>query len=96
MTIALTPEIESVLTTYSQQRGMTPDELAQQLLLDKLQELEDGQEAVQFEAVGTGETLADRFAGRLGVVSSKNIVSARETGKQFAEILLEKRSLGKI
>ncbi len=99
MTIALTPEIESALAAQSQRPGLTSDELAQQLLLDKLQELEVEQAPTELEEQAPTkphETLADRFAGRLGVVSGKGIVSARNTGKQFTEILLEKRRQGKI
>jgi hypothetical protein len=99
MTIALTPELEAALAHYSQQRGLTPDELAQQLLRDKLNELEQAASpAVTASDVfpESEGTLADLFAGRIGVVSGKGIVSARNTGQQFTEILLQKRREGKL
>ena len=99
MTMELTPEIERALAVQSQRRGLTSDGFAQQLLLDKLRELEVEQSATDLEEQAPTkphETLADRFAGRLGVVSGKGIVSARNTGKQFTEILLEKRRQGKL
>ena len=97
MIIALTPEIESALAAQSQRRGLTSDEFAQQLLLDKLRELEaetsgttNGQEVPEEPEEPEG-TLADMLAGYVGVVEGKGIVSARNTGKQFTEILLQKR-----
>lgn len=97
MTIALTPEIETALAQQSQRRGLTLDELAQQLLRDGLQELEENDAATTEETpVEQSGTLADRFAGRLGVISGKGLTSARDTGKQFTEILLQKRQAGKL
>lgn len=92
MTIALTPELEAALAQHSHRRGLTPDELAQQLLRDKLHELE---QKTALEASSTSEgTLADLFAGRIGLISGSGMISARDTGKQFTEILLQKRREG--
>lgn len=98
MTIALTPELEAALAHHSQRRGLTSDELAQQLLRDKLSELEQESTAgstTTSEPEQASGTLADRFAGRLGVVEGAS-TSARDAGKRFTEILLQKRREGKI
>ena len=99
MTIALTPELAAALAQHSQQRGLTPDELAQQLLRDKLRELEQNAMVdpnTENGLVETTGTLADLFAGRIGVISGNSTVSARNTGQQFTEILLQKRRKGRL
>ncbi|MCI0525434.1 MAG: hypothetical protein L0Y75_09250 [Acidobacteria bacterium] len=87
MAVLLTPEIENALASQAQRQGMAPDQLAQQILPDKLREMEreetGGLEAALGEAEGT---LADLFAGRTGVISGSEM-SARNTGKRFTEIL---------
>ncbi|MBO0719260.1 MAG: hypothetical protein J2P41_00435 [Blastocatellia bacterium] len=65
MTISITPEIESALAIQAQRRGLTADELAQQILLDKLRELENGERPTRLERNEKDLEIINRNADRL-------------------------------
>lgn len=103
MTIACTAEIEAALAKQSQQRGLTPDELAQQILRDGLGLNARTDLAVNGAAEVEEEegTLADMLAGYIGVIDSRDYVPggarlSEDTGRKFAAGMLEKKRLGKL
>lgn len=109
MTIELTPEIVAPLAIRAQQRGLTPEETAREILRAELGAVngagsvtngaEIGAEEPELEAVP--RTLADLFAGRIGVVDSGLLVPgganmSQDPGRKFAAGMLEKRRLNKL
>jgi phage gp46-like protein len=65
MTISLTPEIENALALQAQRRGLTADQLAQQILLDKLREMENGARLTKLERDEKDLEIINRNADRL-------------------------------
>jgi hypothetical protein len=65
MTISLTPEIENALALQAQRRGLTADELAQQILLGKLREMENGERLTKLERDEKDLEIINRNADRL-------------------------------
>jgi len=94
MQITLTPEIETVLTQQALKAGKTPEQLALDLLDQRLTELQTSQPEGQ-------ATLLDFLAGHIGVVdSSEHILGgaqiSEDTGKRFAALMVKKRQEGRL
>ena len=107
MTIALTPEIESALAAQSQRRGLTSDELAQQLLRDGLQQLQSNgmngshvEQAVLPAAAANGdesqESLIDWLGDYVGVVEGTGEAHSRHTGQRFTQYVMQKKQEGRL
>ncbi|MGH9854896.1 MAG: hypothetical protein ACREBD_34125 [Blastocatellia bacterium] len=105
MTIELLPEIEIALATQANQCGLTPEQLANELLLDKLREMNgDGQAPVN--GVDSGDdgpkdelaegTLADLLAGRIGTVNGSDEALSLNCGERFADYVVQKHREGKL
>lgn len=91
-TITLPPELETAVAERAKRSGTTPELLA----LDSLRR--EFLPPVPPESEGT---MADFFAGYIGVIDSGEIVPgganmSEDTGRKFKEILLEKHRLGKL
>jgi hypothetical protein len=102
MTISLTPEIEDALEAQARQRGTTPERLAQEILAAGLREMaaHDHEEPAPETGLEEG-SLADLFAGRIGVIRSSEYVPggarlSQDSGRKFAAGLVEKRRRGKL
>lgn len=89
MELTLTPEIESAIKKQASQAGTTPEKIA----LDGLRMLfVSGVEA----ADESPTTLADFLDGFIGVIRSSEFVAggaqmSEKSGKQFAELMMQKR-----
>lgn len=110
MSIELRPETEVALAAYATRRGLTPDEIADEILRDRLHELNNSNQAAIEDTNGNdlqsaGEfaegTLYDALKDYIGVVDSNEFVPggaqmSQDCGRKFTEILLEKKRRGKI
>ncbi|HSU14811.1 hypothetical protein [Longimicrobium sp.] len=97
MSIHLSPNTESLLADAAQARGTTPDLLAEELLLERLQPEPDAPSTNGAADTDSPETLADQLADFIGVLHSSEHVpgGARmsvRTGEQFAAGMLEKQA----
>jgi hypothetical protein len=93
MTITLPPELERVLEQRAQQQGTTPEMLA----IDSLAKLYMPPAVLPAEE---GETLADYWADYIGTIDSSEVVPgganlSENTGRRFAELMVEKYRNGK-
>lgn len=89
MQLTLTPDIENALKEQAEKAGITP----QQLALESLRRL--------FVSVNTdteekSPTLADFLDGYIGVLHSSEFIEggaqlSEDTGKKFAELMMQKR-----
>jgi hypothetical protein len=95
MTITLTPEIEQALAAQARQRGLTPDQLAQELLADRLRELSNEQTATEPSQAEEG-TLADLLAGQIGIISGSSEPLSHDTGQRFSDYVTRKRQEGRL
>lgn len=105
MIIELRPETEMALTAYATRRGLTPDEIADEILRDRLHELNETNNAVAQDANKlvqapdneepedefAGGTLADLFTGRIGVVDSGQFIPG---GAQMSQVYKRKFAEG--
>jgi hypothetical protein len=102
MTVSLTPEIAEALEAQARQRGTTPERLAQEILAEGLREMAaSDRELSEPETKAKARSLADLFAGRIGVIRSSEYVPggahlSQDSGRKFAAGLLEKRRRGKL
>lgn len=108
MTIVLSPEVEAALAAQAERRGLTPDQLANEILKDNLRGANGaGQIAVNGSDVEEPEdelaegALYDLFAERIGVINSSEYVPgganmSQDCGRKFAEGMLEKKRQGKL
>ncbi len=89
MTINLPPEIEGPLSEEARRRGTTPELLAVDSLRERFvpptSPLPNG-----------GETLYDFLKDHIGTISGTTERLSENTGKRFAEILVEKRKQGNL
>ncbi len=108
MTIALKPEIEAALAAQANLRGMTPDQLANEILNDNLQAANgteqvavNGSEIEESEDDLTEGTMYDLLKPFVGIIDSSEFVPgganmSQDCGRKFAEGMLEKKRQGKI
>jgi hypothetical protein len=96
MNITLTPEIERALVEEARRLGTTPESLAIESLRERF--------VAPHSAKSTempGETLADRLGDLIGILDSSEHIPggarmSEDTGRQFAEILLDRRRQGRL
>nr|VFK63720.1 MAG: hypothetical protein BECKTC1821F_GA0114240_11042 [Candidatus Kentron sp. TC] len=98
MLITLTPEIEQALNEYAEKQGTTIESLALGAIREKFP---CHQWIRQESRKPKVETLADRLAPYIGVISSSEVVPGGanlsvDGGKKFAQGLLEKRERGRL
>jgi hypothetical protein len=96
MNITLTPEIERALVEEAHRLGTTPESLAIESLRDRFLAPHPAEPAET-----PGETLADFLAGHIGVLDSSEHFPggarmSEDTGRQFTDILLERRKQGRL
>jgi hypothetical protein len=101
MTIELLPEIEIALATQANQCGLTPEQLANELLLDKLREVNgDGRAPTNGDDGGNEElaeeTLADFLEGYIGIVDGSSEPLSQNCGERFTEYVVQKHREGKL
>lgn len=105
MTIVLSPEIEAALAAQAERRGLTPDQLANEILKDNLRDANGaGQIAVNGSSIEAEEpeeelaegTLADLLAGRIGVVKGSGEAFSQNCGERFTEYVVKKHREGKL
>ncbi len=89
MELILTPEIERAIKKQASQKGTTPEKIA----LDGLRMLFVSRVEVADESP---VSLADFLDGYVGVIRSSEFVAggaqmSEETGKQFAQLMAQKR-----
>lgn len=109
MTIELTPEIVAPLAARAQQRGLTPEELAREILRDELDALKGADsvtngaddDAQEPEDRAAEPTLYELLVEHIGVINSSEYVPggahlSQDCGRKFAEGMLEKRRQGKL
>ncbi len=101
MTIALKPEIEAALAAQANLRGVTPDQLANEILNDGLRELNGaGPERVNGADAGKDESakepLADFLKGYIGVVDGSAEPLSLNCGERFTEYVVRKHREGKL
>src|SRR5437773_1280440 len=95
MTITLTPDVAAALAEQAKHQGTTPEALANEYLRrDVLTS------ASPEKPVSPGETMADFFAGLVGVLHSSEKVPggarmSENIGEKFAEGMVEKRKQGR-
>jgi hypothetical protein len=100
MKITVPPEIERALTVQARKRGTTAelialDSLRKRFVRPRVKRRHDG-------VKGDGrQTLADFLKGYVGVLHSSEHVPggarmSEESGKKFAQALIEKRSRGRL
>ena len=96
MTITLTPDIEHALVDQARKQRTTPEQLALESLRERfVAPVEEG------APTDGAETLADYLADHIGVIHSSEHVPggarmSEDTGKKFAEGMVEKRRRGKL
>ncbi len=96
LTITLPPDIEEVVSEHAEKQGTSPElYLLGELRQRYLPEL-PAQELPQ-----DGETMADFFKGYAGTIRSSEFVPgganlSQDTGKKFAQLMVEKRNKGKL
>jgi hypothetical protein len=93
MVITLTPEIEQTLNELAEKQGTTIELLALSAIREKIARIKNRKRKVK--------TLADRLAPYIGVISSSEFVPGGanmsvDSGKAFAQGLLEKRKQGRL
>lgn len=93
MTITLTPELEQALEQRARQQGTTPEVLA----IDSLTKTYLPRAAFPTEE---GETLANYWADYIGTIDSTEFVPgganlSEDTGRKFAELMVEKYRKGR-
>ena len=96
MTITLTPDIENALVEQAKVHGTTPENLALESLRERF--VASCEESAPTDGA---ETLADYLADHIGVIHSSEHVPggarmSEDTGKKFAQGLVEKRKRGKL
>lgn len=89
MTITLTPELEAALAREAERLGLTPEELAQETLRARLDFANPAN-----NAQNSGRTLADLFAGRIGLIHGTAEALSENTGEKFTEHLVKKHREG--
>ncbi len=95
LTITLPPDLDRAIREQAQERGMAPEELAVEGLRDRF--LTPSSASMSAEAA----TMAGFLGDLIGCFDSRDIVPgggnlSDESGRKFAEILIEKRSAGKL
>jgi hypothetical protein len=95
MVITLTPELEAALTERAHQQGSTPEQLALESL--RAQFLPAAEEGV----IEPQETMADFLGNSIGVLNSGEHVPGgaqmpEDTGRKFADLLVEQRRQGRL
>ena len=96
MTITLTPDIENALVDQASKQGTTPEQLALESLRERfVASVDEG------NPTDGAKTLADYLADHIGVIHSSEHVPggarmSEDTGKKFAEGMVEKRRRGKL
>lgn len=96
MNITLTPDIERALREEASRLGTTPQALALDSLRDRFVIPQPAEQAAV-----PGETLADFLAGHIGVFDSSEHIPggarmSEDTGRQFTDILVERRKQGRL
>lgn len=101
MIITLTPEIEQALNEIAEKQGTTIEVLVLNTLREKLFTPTAKPNRKISQKLQRAKTLADFLAGYVGVLDSNEFTQggaqmSKNTGKKFAEILIEKRRQGKL
>ncbi len=99
MVITLTPEIETTLNELAEKQGTTIELLALRTLRERLSVLKAKSVRTEKGRQKRAKTLADMLKGYIGIFDSSEFVKGGaqmsvNTGRKFAEILLEKRRRG--
>lgn len=94
MNLTLPPEVENALAAAAQQKGTTPELLALECLRDKFL---NGAQPTQYPPGSLAEYLKDY----IGAISSKDRFPegsrmSEDTGKKFAEGMVEKHRQGRL
>jgi hypothetical protein len=99
VTITLPPELERVVTERAKRQGTTPELWT----LDRLSQSLQAELAIESVPEPTSEdgTMLDFFAGYVGVLQSSEFVPggaqmSQNTGRKFAEGMMQKRQEGKL
>jgi hypothetical protein len=87
-TITLPPEVEGPLAEEARRLGTTPDLLAIDYLRERFVPTSRGVET------GTDATLYDFLSGYVGTIDGTTEALSEETGRRFAEGLVDKHSRG--
>lgn len=98
-----TSKVKRLIDEHAQQSGLPASELtnhiAQSLLWYGLEERQNAvpqQEAIPDQEAAGQPTLADVLAGQIGTVHSGRGDLSRNTGKAFAQLMVEKRKAGRL
>ena len=96
LTITLPPEIEEAVSERAEKQGTTPE----LYLLEDLRRLY-APVPIPDEPAVEGETMADFFKGYAGTINSSEFVPgganmSQDTGRKFAQLMVEKRKKGKL
>lgn len=91
MTITLSPELEAALAKEAERLGKTPEELADETLRARLRP-----DSLPDHEYPPGTTLADLFAGRIGLIHGSGEALSENTGEKFAEYVVDKHRQGQL
>ncbi len=96
MEITLTPDIESALTEFAQNKGVAPEMLVLELLRERFVSSMPIETATQEK-----ETLADYLSDHIGVLSSSEQKTggaemSKECSKKFTMGMIRKRQEGRL
>ena len=96
VTITLTPELEQAVAERAQRNGTTPE----LFLLNDLQERYLPTEPLKTPAI-EGQTMADFLKDYIGCIDSSATYPegsrlSEDTGRKFAELMVEKRRQGRL
>ncbi len=93
-TLTLTHDEENKLRRAARKRGQEADALVREAVLQMLSHDED---ATEDDLPAPGESLAEALQGYIGVVDSKGQYNfSEDTGRHFADGLVEKRRQGRL
>ena len=84
----LTPDTEARLRSRASREGQDAQAVALRLLTERLAEEETEEEG----GAPTGRSMADLFAGRVGLVAGSGEAYSKDGGRRFAEGLARKHA----
>ncbi len=105
MTIVLSPEIEAALAAQAERRGLTPDQLVNEILKDNLRDANGaGQIAVNGSSIEAEEpeeelaegTMYDLLKPYIGIVNGSDEALSQNCGERFTEYVVKKHREGKL
>ncbi len=95
VTIVLPSELEEAVSKEAVQRGTTVELLTLDVLQERFLKLSS------IKQLPEGATLADALAGYIGAVNTRDkypegSTLSEDTGRKFAQLMMEKRKQGKL